>query len=247
MMRTLLVRGMFAGVAAGVLMWAFAQLFAETAIDQAIGFEEHMAEHAGEPAGAELVSRGVQSTLGLAGAVLVYGVAIGGIFALAFATVHGRIGRTGPRGTAAVLGLVGYLVVFVVPFVKYPANPPAASASETISQRTALYLVMVIASVGLAVVAVWGGRRLVARMGAWNGGLAAALGYLVAVAVVMLVLPTVNETPAEFPATVLYQFRIASLGNQAVLWATLGLLFGWLAERALTESAGYRRLEASSR
>jgi predicted cobalt transporter CbtA len=106
---------------------------------------------------------------------------------------------------------------------------------------------MVIASVGLAVVAVWWGRRLVARMGAWHGGLLAALGYLVAVAVVMLVLPTVNETPAEFPATVLYQFRIASLGNQAVLWTTLGLLFGWLAERALTQSAGHRRLETSSR
>lgn len=246
MVRTLLVRGMLAGVAAGVLMWVFARLFAEAAIDQAIGFEEQMAGHAGEPAGVELVSRGVQSTLGLAVAVLVYGVAIGGIFALVFATVHGRIGRTSPRGTAAALGLVGYLVVFVVPFVKYPANPPAASASATISQRTALYLVMVIASVGLAVVAVWCGRWLVARLGAWNGGLSAALGYLAAVAVVMLVLPTVNEAPADFPATVLYQFRLASLGNQAVLWATLGLLFGWLAERALTQ-AGARRLEASNR
>jgi predicted cobalt transporter CbtA len=45
-------------------------------------------------------------------------------------------------------------------------------------------------------------------------------------------MPTVNETPVDFPAAVLWQFRLASLGTQAVLWATLGLLFGWLTDRS---------------
>jgi predicted cobalt transporter CbtA len=50
-------------------------------------------------------------------------------------------------------------------------------------------------------------------------------------------MPTVNEVPPNFPATVLWRFRIASLGTQLVLWSTLGLGFGFLAERALRTAA----------
>jgi hypothetical protein len=37
----------------------------------------------------------------------------------------------------------------------------------------------------------------------------------------------------QFPAVVLWKFRMASLGAQFILWATLGVLFGASAERAL--------------
>jgi hypothetical protein len=47
-----------------------------------------------------------------------------------------------------------------------------------------------------------------------------------------LVLPAVNEVPDEFPAAVLWKFRVSSLGAQFILWATLGLLFGALTQRA---------------
>jgi|1186.fasta_scaffold101999_2 hypothetical protein len=43
----------------------------------------------------------------------------------------------------------------------------------------------------------------------------------------------VSVTPKGFPATALWEFRLASLGVQAVLWAGFGLLFGHLAERVL--------------
>ena len=38
--------------------------------------------------------------------------------------------------------------------------------------------------------------------------------------------------PADFPADVLWRFRLASLGLQVVLWSTIGLVFGVLAERS---------------
>jgi predicted cobalt transporter CbtA len=53
------------------------------------------------------------------------------------------------------------------------------------------------------------------------------------VVIAQLVLPDINEVPAEFPATVLWKFRMASLGLQALMWTTLGLLFGALAERVV--------------
>jgi predicted cobalt transporter CbtA len=50
----------------------------------------------------------------------------------------------------------------------------------------------------------------------------------------MLALPGINEVPATFPAQTLWQFRLASLGTEAVLWLTLGLAFGYFTERSLT-------------
>lgn len=49
----------------------------------------------------------------------------------------------------------------------------------------------------------------------------------------MVVLPSGENTPKGFPATDLWEFRLASIGVQAVLWAAFGLLFGYLAERVL--------------
>src|SRR4051812_22805332 len=126
MMRTLLVRGMAAGIAAGLATLAFATAFGEPAINGGIAYEEHAA--GADPSHeVELVSRGVQSTLGLATAAIVYGAAIGGIFAVVYALLYGRASRMNPRSTAGALALVGWAVVFVVPFVKYPANPPGSN------------------------------------------------------------------------------------------------------------------------
>ena len=240
MVRTLLIRGMIAGIAAAVLTFVFQYLVGEPALDGGIAFEERLGAAAGEPAGVEMVSRGTQSTVGLAVALLLYGVAIGGIFALAFAAAYGRLGRLSGRATSAVLALVGFVVVVVVPFLKYPANPPASSIDDTIGARTGTYVLMVAASVLLAAGAVLLGRRLVARFGSWNGVLLAALGYVVVMGVVGALLPVVDETPAGFPATVLYDFRLASLGGQLMLWTVLGLVFGALVDR------GSRRIDRAS-
>ena len=175
----------------------------------------------------------MQSTIGLATAVLVYAVAFGGLFSLAFAVAYGRIGQLSARASAAVLALGGYLVVFVVPFLKYPANPPAVGNPDTISQRTGLYLGMVVASMLLAVAATYLGRRLTSSLGAWNAALTASAAFVVTVALVQFLLPTINEVPEAFPATVLWDFRVASLGTQLIMWTTIGLLFGALVGRHL--------------
>jgi predicted cobalt transporter CbtA len=236
MVRTLLVRGLWVGLVAGLLVLGFAYLFGEAPIDRAIDFEEQVAHAAGEHHGAELVSRSVQSTIGLATATAVYGVAFGGIFALVFAAVSGRVGGLGARATAALLALAGFVSVSLVPFLKYPASPPAANNPESIGDRTGLYVAMVIVSVAVTIAAIALGRRLVPRHGLWNATMLAAAAFVLVIAGVQVALPTVNEIPADFPATVLYQFRLASLGSQAVLWVTLGLLFGWLTERGLPQA-----------
>jgi predicted cobalt transporter CbtA len=150
------------------------------------------------------------------------------------------MGDFGPRATSALLALSGIVAISAVPGLKYPANPPSVGDAETIGMRTGLYFAVVAISLA-AMIAAWMARhRLVARFGAWDAALLAAAGYLVVMAIAALALPSVNEVPETFPAVVLWQFRIASLGAQILMWATIGLAFGALSERAATGRNGLR-------
>ena len=215
--RGLLVRGMLAGLVAGFFALVVAYLLGESPVDSAIAFEEaHSHEHGGE----ELVSRAMQSTAGLATGVLVFGLAIGGIAALAFCVALGAL-----------------LSVYVVPYLKYPPNPPAVGDPETIGQRTTLYFLMILLSVLLAVAAVILGKRLAPRLGNWNATAAATAAFVVATGLAFAFLPSFNEVPKDFPATVIWEFRLATLAVQVIFWALFGLAFGHLAERLLTPGA----------
>ncbi|MFJ8862327.1 CbtA family protein [Streptomyces sp. NPDC102451] len=229
--RNLLVRGMLAGLGAGVLALIVAYFLGEPYVDSAIGLEEaHAHSHEHE---VELVSRSLQSTAGLATGILIYGVAFGGIAALAYCFALGRVGRFGPRATALLLSGTALLAVYVVPFLKYPANPPAVGDPDTIGERTTLYFLMMVLSVLLAVAAVIAGKRLAPKLGTWYATVVAVLGFAVVTGLAYAFLPTVNEVPGDFPATLLWRFRLSALAMQAVLWGGFGLLFGELAERLL--------------
>lgn len=233
--RNLLVRGMLAGLGAGLLALVVAYLLGEPYVDKAIGFEESHAHGHGHEV--ELVSRSLQSTAGLATGVLVYGIAFGGIAALAYCFALGRVGRFTPRATALLLSGCALLAVYVVPFLKYPANPPAVGNGDTIGRRTTLYFLMTVLSVLLAVGATLLGRRLAPALGTWWATVAAVAAFGLLAGLAFAFLPAVNEVPADFPATVLWRFRLAALAVQLTLWTGFGLLFGELAERVLSPRA----------
>src|SRR5471032_2616528 len=232
----LLIRGMLVGLLAGILAFGFAKVFGEPQIDKAIAFEEQMAHmHGDAPEEEELVSREVQSTFGLFTGVVVYSVSLGGIFALVFAYALGRIGKVGPRGLAALLALAACVAITVVPGLKYPANPPSVGDPETIAQRTKLFSLMLLVSVAAAVIAINAARKLIARRGIWAGAILGVALYIVIVSVAGSLFPVINEVPEAFSAVLLWKFRVASLGIQLVLWTTLGLVFGAVAERKLSQ------------
>jgi len=233
MMTNFLVRGMLVGIVAGSLAFGFARVFAEPQIDKAIAFEEAMDKAKGEDPGPDLVSRPVQSSFGLLTAVIVYGTAIGGLFALAFAVAYGRVGSLSPRITAVLVAAGGFLALYLMPALKYPPNPPSVGQPETIGFRTETYFLMILVSFSILALTVWLRRRLLTRLGGWNATLAAGAVFIALTSAVILLLPDINEVPDAFSAVVLWRFRLASLGTQLILWTTLGLLFGALTERSL--------------
>jgi predicted cobalt transporter CbtA len=244
MEKRIIARGLLAGAIGGVLAFLFARILLEPVIDRAIAYEEEAAHaHGAHEHGVELFTRGVQANIGMGFGVLAFSVAMGALFAVAYCVAYGRVGNISPRLLSVLLAGGMFLSLYVIPFLKYPASPPALSLDDTIQQRTLLYLLMVVLSAVLLVAAVALGRNLAARYGGWSATLIAAGSYAVAVAVVMLVLPSIHETPGDFPADVLYDFRLYSLGTQLVMWATIGLVFAPMVARVLGET---RRAEPVS-
>jgi hypothetical protein len=228
-----------------VLAFGFAYVFGEPQVQHAIDFEDFLARQAHEPAGTELVGRGMQRTLGLLTGTLAIGVALGGLFALAFTYAYGRVSRAGARGTSAMLALAAFATITLVPFTKYPANPPTIGNPETIDRRTLLAGAMVLIT-GLSLFAAARVRsQLESRLGRWDASIVAGAAFVVLIAAAQLILPAVHETPKGFPADVLYRFRLASLGINATMWLTIGLGFGMAAERVL--AVGARKPAAASR
>jgi Probable cobalt transporter subunit (CbtA) len=270
--RRFVLRGLLVGAIGGILAFVFARIFAEPQIQAAVDYEsgreaaqaalDRAAGLPAEAAGPGLFSRTVQADVGMGAGIILFGAAMGGLYAVAYILACGRTGGIRPRALALLVALGGFLGLYLIPFLKYPADPPAIGHSETIRARSGLFLLMILLSIAVLVLAVWLGQRLRPRFGNWNATLLACLACVVALAVVMAVLPELGrlhanvreygrhatETPLPlrnaqgqivypgFPADVLFKFRLYSIGTQAVLWTAIGLCFAPLAERLLTRT-----------
>lgn len=258
MEKQIIWRGLLAGAVAGVLSFVFARVFLESVIGRAVDYEggrsdaeaalavhEAAHEHGAHEHGVELFTRGVQANIGMGFGVLAFSVAMGALFAVAFAVVYARSRTTQVRGLALIMAASAFVVVYLVPFLKYPANPPSVGEPDTIGQRTGLYLLMVVLSLAFAAGAVWLARAAEPRLGTWNAALCGLGAYVVAVGVAMLVLPGISETPGPltddaggmvfpgFSADDLFEFRLYAVGTQLVIWLTIGLFGGALLDRLL--------------
>lgn len=233
--RAFLVRGLLAGLIAGLAAFLVANVVGEPHVESAIALEEagasdgHTHTHAGEAASeggeeeAFEVSRGNQRTWGLLTGSLAVGVALGGLVALVVAGTLGRLGRLLPGQSTAVVALIGFVSVALVPFLKYPATPPAVGSGDTIGDRTALYFGFLLVSVAAAALATYAACRLRDRIGTYTGVVAGTAAYLLVVLVAGQVFATVNEV-GSFPADTLWFFRRSSMFTLATMWGVLGVV-----------------------
>ena len=269
MEKKLILRGIAVGALAGLLAFVFGRIFVEPQIQTAIDYESGrdaaqavLDQAAGlptEPAAPELFSRTIQANIGIGVGLILFGVAMGALFAVAYTFCLGRVGNPSPRTLSVLVAAAGFVGLYLVPFVKYPANPPSVGQEDTITDRGGFYLLMVGCSVLFLILAVWLGQHLKRRWGNWRASLLAVAAFVIAIGIVMVLLPSLGhltsnekqfanhptETPLPltdthgaivypgFPADALFDFRIYSLAGQLILWATIGLAFAPLAHRLL--------------
>ena len=222
MFRRLLREGVLAGMAGGGALALVLRLIGEGPIGRAVALEGG--------GGDEMFSRGAQQLGGMAAAVL-YGAALGAVFTVVYAAVRHRLQAADDWRATVTLAAAGFVSVFLLPFLKYPANPPAVGDPDTIVRRTALYLV----AVAWSLVATWGGwrawRALVSRGVPVHRAVPATLAVWVALAAAGLVALPSNTDPVSAPATLLWQFRVATMAGATTFWSVMGMVFGWLRVR----------------
>lgn len=228
-------RGALAGVVGGVVGALVLLALGEQSISDAIALEE--AGGGGAPVA--IFSRREQLVGGAAGTVLV-GVALGAIFAVAFVALRPRLPGPTDWHRAIRLGLVAFVVITLVPFLKYPGNPPAVGDPDTIGRRTLLYLLMLVWSIVAALAAVRFRSWLSPRSAdaPWAGPAAVAV-WVGLVGLGYVLLPG-NPDPVEAPAQLVWRFRVASLGGTLALWSITGAVFGWFCVRQAAASVDER-------
>ncbi|MGL4304699.1 MAG: CbtA family protein [Mycobacteriaceae bacterium] len=230
----LLFRGLMAGLLAGLLSGGVAYLIGEQYIDQAITIEKSAAvEHGGgahsHDDASPLVSREGQK-VGLIVANALVGLALGSILATVLNIVR-RVTLLPGSALVMVTTCCGWLAIGLVPFFKYPANPPAVGDPETVTHRTLLWFGTVflgLSAIGIALLVHSKTKKIVGRMIGLTlfGG-----SFLAVVFLGYVLLPGINEVPEDFPAVLLWKFRISALATQAILWVSLGCIFACATER----------------
>jgi Probable cobalt transporter subunit (CbtA) len=264
--RAHLLRGVVAGLVAGLLVGLLALLVAEPVIDRAITLESQrvtgeyqralnqaIIDHHGDVAAAErqvpapapeVFSRRTQR-FGLVLATTLFGFGVGGIFAI----VYLLIGRRGAPGTPwrRSLGLAGALLtgLYLLPFIRYPANPPGVGDPATIDHRTLGYTL----AIAIGALAVWGAWRLSLYLRARGADeplrhTAVALTLVVALVLEFVLLPD-NTGPVRVPADLLWDFRLRAVAAQLLLWGGIGGLFAVLTERAARRAARATHVRAA--
>ncbi len=237
----LLWRGLLVGVLAGLAAGGFAFVFGEPLVQEAIKLEEAASAQASlspvlADVGDVLVSRPGQRA-GLFLATALYGACVGVLFALAFALVRGRGAWGDDWQLSARLAAALFAALVLVPFLKYPANPPGVGDPATITDRTWLYVAMLVGGLLSLVAAARVAWSVADDAPPWRRPVFGLLTFVALSALLALVLPSVDEAPAELPAALLWDFRLSALGTQAVLWTVLGAGYGIASLRASASAA----------
>lgn len=276
MEKQLIGRGVLSGAAAGLIAFVFARIFAEPVISKAIDYEsardaaqaalDKAAGLAAPAAGPDIFSRGIQMNVGIGAGLILFGAAMGALVAVAYSVAIGRI-KIRPFALALLVPAFFFVGAYVVPFAKYPANPPAIGHEETIRDRGALYLITVFISCLLLFLAVYVGQRLHRTLSLYQTVIVMGVAYVALMTVLFLILPPLGhlhanveafgrhdtETPLPlkgpdgtivfpgFPADLLAQFRVYSIAAQVILWGGIALFFAPLAQRVLEPEAATAR------
>ena len=154
----------------------------------------------------------------LAGAIL--GTSIGALFGIVYALSKNSLPGKNNIGKTLILAGIMWFTLFVIPFLKYPANPPTVGDSETVVLRGILYLSFIAISGLMAIIFYKIFKRLKNKR-----RILAFAGYGVLVGLVFVVMPD-NPDKITAPMELINGFRIAAFFTSSVFWFTLALILG---------------------
>jgi predicted cobalt transporter CbtA len=213
------------GAIAGTILGLINQLLVEPYNDQAIAIEVQSTISSGEPVDHnELVQYRLWQKGGEIVAGTVLGTSISALFGIVYVYSRDSLPGSNNKKKGLILAGIMFLVIFLIPALKYPANPPAVGDPETIEYRESLYIGMLVISgftaLGVAILY----RRLGQRRKESRKIIVPTI-YVVIIALAFVVLPA-NPDEITISSDLLMNFRIVTTITMGIFWGVLGILLG---------------------
>jgi predicted cobalt transporter CbtA len=213
---------LLAGAIAGTILGTINQVAVEPYIEQAIELEmQHTAQSGQVINPAEFAAYRLWQKGGeiIAGTIL--GLSIGSLYGIVFVYTRSSISGNNKK-KALIVASIMWFVLFLMPALKYPPNPPAVGDPETIYYRQSLY----VAFLAISGFSALGLAFLYRKMVSLNTKKAIIpSAYAAIMAGAYLAMPA-NPDPINVPIDLVIGFRITSAITISMFWALLGVIFG---------------------
>lgn len=214
--------GLLAGLVHGMLNIAFVEPY----LDTAIGIENQHKFAEGEAKDTpqfwkQFSDYRIWQKQGsiVAGAML--GMATGSLLGLVFAYSKNALPGNSEIKKAIILAIIMWAVLYFIPFLKYPANPPTVGDPSTITLRATAYALFVAFSGGGAI----GFSMLYKKMK--DKKFLAFAGYAGLMALAYVIMPP-NPDPIKTSMDVVNGFRAISAATMTAYWIANGVILGWM-------------------
>ena len=216
-----LISGALAGLVHGTVNFTIVEPY----LDQAIGLENESLFASGEAENtlefwAEYESYRIWQKSGQVLAGVILGLAMGSLFGIVYALSRNSLpGKTDVTKSVILAGIM-WLTIYIIPFLKYPANPPTVGDGETVMLRAILY-VSFIALSGIGVVIFYKLSQKLQNNKKYFG----LFGYVIFITILFFVMP---ENPDEItaPMNLVNEFRLMSVLGVSSFWLSVGLILG---------------------
>jgi len=221
------------GFVAGTIHGAVNLAIVEPYLDKAIGIENQALFESGEAENTpqfwveyNAYRDWQKSGQLLAGGIL--GMSIGALFGIVFAYSRNSLPKGHTVKKTFVLAAIMWLTIFLIPFLKYPANPPTVGEADTVILRQTLYLLFIAIS-GFSAV---GFSRLYKKLE--NKKYLAFVGYAVFITAVFFIMPP-SPDEVTAPMDLVNGFRTMSVMAVTIFWIAEAIILGALWQRYKTK------------
>ena len=216
-----LVSGAIAGFVHGTINFALVEPY----LDQAIGLENESLFASGEAEDtlefwAEYESYRIWQKSGQVLAGVILGLAMGSLFGIVYALSKNSLPGKNDVTKSVILAGIMWLTIYIIPFLKYPANPPTVGDGETVMLRAILY-VSFIALSGIGVVIFYKLSQKLQNNKKYFG----LFGYVIFIIILFLVMPE-NPDEVTAPMNLVNEFRFMSVLGVSSFWLSVGLILG---------------------
>jgi predicted cobalt transporter CbtA len=220
---------LLSGAIAGTTLGAINQVLVEPYIDRAISIETQNVIKEGQVVDSvELQNYRLWQKGGEIAAGTILGMSLGALYGIVFVYSRSLLLPHSNSNIRKALILAGimWFVLFLVPALKYPANPPAVGDPETIYYRESLFIGILAISgfsaLGLALI-----YRKLGSVASINKNriIVIPLIYSAIIVGAFFILPP-NPDEITVPMELVQGFRIASAFTMSIFWGLLGLILG---------------------